>query len=278
VHNRSFTLFDRDNRPTADLLTALAALGIGATTLPDIDDALQFKFFQKAGQKPLERWELKPIDGLPDVATVRSLLSPLGFITQTEPRKRQYLYAVWPGALLPRVGVRLQDLIRVWEAGVRWDVTVVHAGKRALMPDKESPVISKQLGFTTSDAITYPTDVQTEFDQMGWLYRNMSNLPVGLQKTDWQFINCPPNGDKRPSTEDVTRHWLKDQPKPGSLLVSSGAPYGMAQGFAFDLFMSEDDGWTIDVFGHEAPTTLTSELFCRELAGSVNRLRKIRNV
>lgn len=75
----------------------------------------------------------------------------------------------------------------------------------------------------------------------------------------------------RPNTEDTILHWLEtEKPEPGSMLVSSGAPYGMAQDEAFQALLGPL-GFSIETFGHVAPN-LPIENFMREVAGCVNRI------
>ena len=80
----------------------------------------------------------------------------------------------------------------------------------------------------------------------------------------------------RPTTEDTVLEWLKSNPKPGPVLLSSGAPYGMAMDEAFWMLL-EPHGFTVETFGHAAPD-LPIENLMREVAGTVNRIRRARNL
>ena len=60
------------------------------------------------------------------------------------------------------------------------------------------------------------------------------------------------------------------------MLVSSGAPYGMAQDEAFWMILAPHKH-TVETFGHAAPE-FPVETLMREVAGCVHRIRRARHV
>lgn len=294
---RSQLLFDAENRPTEAFAHFLRDVQIPGEDLATIDAALQQRFFQKgADGQPLERWELQEVGISCPPEQFRRHLENCGFGLETIPSKWQYAYAAWPGALLLRVVARLQDLIKTWTNGFRWNETIVFGGKRPLQTDRETPreaysLLDKAYDIPDAEESRFVATeskpeltflihgVRTELDMMRWIWKH-ADMPQELRDTA-VFVDAPmkppatPGGNPvRPSTEDTIREWLGSNPAPGSFLLSSGAPYGMAQDEAFWMLL-EPRGYTVETFGHAAPE-LGIEVFMREVAGTVNRIRRAR--
>lgn len=273
---RSILLFN-NTVPTEQFQDFLNMVGIPGANIWEIDTALQDRFFQKNGDgTPKERWELSSVSVPCTETEVRNALVPLGFIARSVPQKHFYRYSAWPGALLPRAATRLSDLARAWhEYGTKFEQLVVFGGKRPILPDKENPAIARQLPFMWQDRFESFDSVVTELDLMKWLWCNME-LPEGLRAVPTTFVDAPMKEvhgkPVRPNTEDTINCWLATKPVEGSILVSSGAPYGMAQDEAF-ASLCEPHGFTVETFGHECPD-LPLENIMREVAGTVNRIAK----
>ena len=289
---RSFLLFGSDNRPTEAFAAFLRDVQVPGNDLTSIDTALQKRFFQKdpVTQQPLERWELKEVEVSCPPDRIRQYLAACGFLDESKPSANLYDYGAWPGALVPRATVRLKDLVGAWKNGVQWDKTVAFSGKRELQKDKEGyeqccAAAEIKSGDKGSHIWWNRVKPETEREMMLFLYRYYSPAhyyyDTGFPFLGIEFINAPmkPPVKKggppvRPTTEDTIREWLRSDPKPGSVLLSSGAPYGMAQDEAFWMLL-EPHGFTVETFGHAAPD-LPIENFMREVAGCVNRIRKAR--
>lgn len=284
----SSVLFHENGRPTAWFADFLRDVGISGETLPGIDSELQRKFFQKGPDgQPLERWELKEMAiPCPQVKFWRHL-TLCGFTAQRIPEKWDYLHAVWPGALLSRMCVRLQDLVAAWESGVRWQETVILGGKRPLMDSETAesllPFVSD--GFLAEhDLMSFAhKNIGTEIDAMIWLWEKcvmpgeLRDMPFRLTMTPMKPAASPGGKPIRPNTEDTIHEWLQADPQPGSVLISSGMPWGVAQRIAFQTIL-EPLGFTVETFGHAAPAHITNEAFMREVAGAVNRIRRARGL
>lgn len=267
--------------PTAGFRKFLEDIDVPGRNLLEIDAALQQRFFQKkpGTNEPLERWELGRVEVSCPPARFRRHLEWCGFTDKTIPQYWEYVYAAWPGALAVRAGARLADLIEAWESGVRWKETIVLGGKRPLQ-EKETP---REAMFTGGLGRGFDMDMpltsyglKTELDMMRWLWTTCT-LPSGLRDTQVVFVDAPmkppatPGGQPvRPNTEDTIREWLKSKPSSNDLLLSSGAPYGMAQDEAFWRLLVMH-GIAVETFGHAAPE-LAPEVFMREVAGTVHQI------
>lgn len=283
---RSSLLFGSDNRPTEAFAAFLHDVQVPGDGLVSVDTALQKRFFQKGPDgSPLERWELKEVEMRCPKERILQHLAACGFFAGTQPERMVYDRAAWPGALVIRAAARLQDLFDACKHGVRWLETIVFGGKRPLQPDKESfEKCCETLDIGGAELVAarmWWEDInpQTELDMMKWILR-VSTLPDYFPETI--FIDAPMKPPikeggppVRPSTEDTIQTWLQNNPTPGSMLLSSGAPYGMAQDEAFWMLL-EPHGHTVETFGHEAPADLPIENFMREVAGCVSRIRKAR--
>lgn len=294
---RSSLLFDLDNRPTEAFIALLRNVQVPGDDLPSIDAVLQARFFQKNPDgSPKERWELDKVHINCPLERIKEHLAACGFLNKTEPigyyqgneyvhRYTRYDYAAWPGALVTRAVIRLNDLIDAWKSGVRWRQTIVFGGKRPLQSDKENlGACCKALGIKEENLLEaahcnwQSINPQTELDMMKFVL-GMQELPDYFAEVI--FVDAPMNPPVkeggppvRPTTEDTVLEWLRNNPKPGSVLLSSGAPYGMAMDEAFWMLL-EPHGFTVETFGHAAPDLPTENLM-REIAGTVNRIRRAR--
>lgn len=293
---RSALLFGVDNRPTWAFAAFLRDVQVPGRDLIAIDYALQDRFFQKdkiTGQ-PLERWELSEVNVSCPPNQFRRHLAACGFLLSTEPEKKEYLRAAWPGALVVRAGARLADLFGAWKSGVRWNEIVVFGGKRELQGPKEN-LMTYCFAVHPNAANVYgdglkklwrSNEPKTELQMIRFLWEaaclcyadstgeEMWKLPIIFVDAPMKPPATPGGKEQRPTTEDTIAEWLRMQPTPGSMLVSSGAPYGMAQDEAFQVLLTPH-GHTVEMFGHSAPE-LPVENFMREVAGCVNRIRKAR--
>lgn len=280
-------LFEQNNKPTERFARFLRDIGIPGSDLNGIDAALQARFFQKkaGSNEPLERWELQAVETHCPEAKILEHLSDLGFLEQAMPTQQTYDRAAWPGALAVRAGARLFDLIAAWRSGVRWRETVVFTGVRPLEQSKEGWEEVLKAVRMTGRVVPPDTDwfqiAPTEEAMMYYMWC-IADLPDELRALPVQFVSAPmkpnpkPNGPPiRPNSEDPVHLWLTvHQPAPGSMLFSSGAPYGMAQNEAMWMILGPL-GHEIETFGHGSPC-LPVENMMREVAGTVNRIRRAR--
>jgi hypothetical protein len=214
-------------------------------------------------------------------------------VTATKPSQKVYDYAAWPGALAPRAAARFFDLAHVWTLPCEWRQTIIFGGKRTLQPEKENYEHCLQ-AFTGTKEFSHfrksweNINPQTELDMMRWGLNTQYIMEASLDHpnrwwtgSNFVFVDAPMKpaakeggAPERPNTEDTIVEWLKSNPTPGSMLVSCGAPYGMAIDEAFRMLL-EPRGFTVETFGHAAPD-LPLEVFMREVAGCVHRIRRSR--
>ena len=287
---RSSLLFGSDNHPTEVFAAFLLDVQVPGDDLPSIDAALQARFFQRNPDgSSKERWELDKVQVNCPHERIKQHLAVCGFLNETKPSVKECPYAAWPGALVTRAAARLFDLIQAWTDGVQWEQTIVFGGKRPLQSDKESyEECCKALNVDHRNEdvqlswrhINPGTGTpQTELSMMCWVWHNIPKPRNCME--DGIFVDAPMKPPVkeggppvRPTTEDTVQEWLRSNPKPGLVLLSSGAPYGMAMDEAFWMLL-EPHGFTVETFGHAAPD-LPIENFMREVAGTVNRILRAR--
>lgn len=294
--SRSDLLINTDNNATQPFRDFLALVGIEAVGLAEINAALQQRYFKTDSQtgRPLERWEY---DGplfstVPD--DVRDALAACGFVNAEVPRQKEYTYYAWPGALAVRAAARMFDLIDAWKVhGVRCEQLVAFGGKRPLQlesvggkPAVEGlEAILKLLHADHDDPAVLSTiqvhTLGTELQMMEFMWDvacTQGDVPQEFKRVPALFVDAPmkQEGEKqvRPNTEDTILEWLKGDPKPGSILLSSGAPYSTAQEEAFRMLLPA--GFTVETFGHGVPAELKAVNMFREVAGAVYRIKRNR--
>lgn len=280
---RSANLF-QNGRPTERFARFLKDIKIGGGTLPEINAALQAAFVPKKDDgQAVERWNLpKLLETFPEHA-IREHLGALGFLYKTTPQKTHYRRAGWPGAKVIRAGARLLDLVEAFKAGVRWDELIVFTGDRPLDTDETFLKARESVNDTSPWGGTDDWDWEhtntTEGSMMASLWL-MCNMPSEMRAIPIRYVNAPmkPNpkgGDPiRPNSEDPVHLWLKQhEPDPGSMLFSSGAPYGAAQDEAMWMILGPL-GHEIETFGHAVPPQLGLEVLLREVAGTVYRINR----
>jgi hypothetical protein len=292
--SRSQLLFDNSNRPTPWFARFLHDLQIPGATLRQINRQLQARFFQKDEQgHPLERWDLRTVQvDCPKPVLLRHL-KLCGFWDETVPSEEWYDYAAVPGALISRARVRMANLVEAWVSGVRWDRTVIFGGARDLQlkdekdsskPGRESEEVLKNWELARKDWLPPAKLPATEHEMLEWIYSQVE-MPVQMQVLRVTFVNAPMKEVRdsegkvvrkdRPTTEDPILLWLESKPEPGTMLISSGAPYQMAQEAAYETLLGPK-GFEIEMFGHRCPDSLSTELLMREVAGAVNRIYRAR--
>lgn len=293
---RSSLLFDELHFPTNQFSSFLRAIGITHGSIQYIDDELQRLFFPKKGDgQPAERWELGSVTVPCTRNEFRRHLAACGFLLETDPEIKQFQYADWPGALLPRAVARLCDLLRAWCDGVRWEQTVVYGGKRPLQQSEDCGSFLVALGATKAKSEDFvaayriwdKSQPKTELELMRCIWEGAEVLKMihpALSSIPITFVDAPmkpalTEGGPlvRPNTEDTINAWLATRPETGTHLLSSGAPYGMAQDEAFQMILGPK-GHEIYTFGHAAPSDLPPENFMREVAGAVHRIRAARGL
>ncbi len=201
--------------PSQPLLSLLSLLNIKHDgSLKSIVDATQKEWLRAPGT---ERWQMDEI-AIAKRDELIQLLNTLGCIEEVTPSRMEYDYALVLGAATPRVQLRFNYLITLWNSGVRFKTIVFLGGQRPLDP--------------TVDAIawdqTAPTPT-TEYDMMRYVFEH-TKLPEGFDQLPIIFVNTPmqstPDGKiRRPNTFDIVQQWISSNPIPGTCLAVSNQPY-----------------------------------------------------
>ncbi|MGB1272558.1 MAG: hypothetical protein ACPG5T_10835 [Endozoicomonas sp.] len=218
---------------------------------------------RKPGQ---ERWEV------PDLNITRTtrqnafqLLEKLGMVQEILPTRNQYQYALLLGATVPRMQRRLNELLKLWQQGIRFEQLVFLVGQRPLQPDIDLPT-----QFTLR-AINNAADVNslpaTETEGAKMIY-SATLLPNDLKRIPVLFVDTPrywrENGWQRPNTRDTLKQWVSSKPIPGSTLVLSDQPHSHYQK---EVVRQElPDGFSVDLAAHQADPDARLVLYLDALA------------
>ncbi|MFK0569667.1 hypothetical protein [Endozoicomonas sp.] len=200
---------------------------------------------RKPGQ---ERWELPELD-IPaeKKSRVFELLEKLGLMASVVPTGKHYDSVLFLGATVPAMKHRLDNLIHLWNEGVRFRRLIYLVGQRPLDPTTDH---LKLLAILPEDQHSKTLDPYpfTETEAAMMLHQ-LAPMPAAMKALPIEFIDTPRkwrNGYwHRPNTRDTLKHWKKNSPSPGSTLVISGQPYGnyqkevvrqeLPEGFLVDL-------------------------------------------
>jgi len=294
---RSQLFFQPNDKPTLALAAVLREVRLhDCNSLTEIDDALQEHFFPKKDGKPLERWEL-PTLSLEDSPLLRHALEDLGLVQATAAQHPSYCYAGWIGATLPAVRKRLFDLVCEWNRGVRWNALILLGSARPfgsvpgenlkdLCDSAKSPLGFREdwkPGNTPISECGMMRTVLYQCQLPPMMAVNMIEVEapmVRLYESDGSPIFDPDTQrtkTRRPDTEDVFRAWFAKNPTPGTMLLSSYAPYGPAQDVAAWM-IGGPRGFTFETIGQGADPQLTLERYMREIAVTVHRIRRSRGL
>lgn len=212
-------VLDEQGNPSPALLQLLSVSGIKHDgSLASMVKETQATWLRKDG---IERWDIVDSNDL-DRDLFFTLFNQLGIVEQIRPQNKNYEYALWFGSAYPNAENRLDDLVDLWNQGVRFKTLAVLTGARPLTQAEIDAVATKyQL---TQDA--YP---KTEADMIQ-LVLGKTQISDDMKKVPVTFINVPmqknAKGDLvRPTTADTVNFWLANKPTPGNCIAISNQPY-----------------------------------------------------
>ncbi len=245
----SLYILDSKSNPSPQLLDLLTATDVKHDgTLTGIVRATQFSQNEGGWLRTLgkERWEVKEVFS-EKREQLMAILDKLGVIQEIEPTDICYDYAVILGATVHRVRSRLQHLVELWKKGVRFGSIVVLTGQRLLDPGLESPkeLLNKNnTMFPFKHGWQSTGDLPTAEAGMTKLVFEQSPLPAEWDNLSITFIDTPKQQTldgklRRPNTQESIMHWLKTNPKAGSILAISNQPYVHYQDSAFRCFLPD---------------------------------------
>lgn len=197
-----------------------------------------------------ERWQLKDLD-IDQNTHQKALrqLRKLDFVDEIKPKHEQYDYALLPGATIPRMQQRLENLISLWEKGIRFAKIIVTVGLRPVTPDVDKiDWITHKTSGSNPHKDAFPT---TELEGAEMLFI-ATKMPEAMRQLPVEFIPTPRywenNRWHRPNTRQTIATWNKTRPKPGSVLVLSEQPSAHYQ---------------MEVIRQELPDTFSVDLAAR---------------
>ena len=249
-------LFDEKMRPRENLLRILTLTGMESsaeTSLDQINAWAQQNLLRQG-----ERWEVQTERFEPLRPLILPLLKETGFVDARLPQFAEYQGALVQGALLPRVRLRMHELVQQWKRGVRFPKLYFLSGERPLEPKYES-------GWSES-----ATSPKNEWEMIQWVWEQ-AQIPEEMRKgVEVYFIKTPmkkdPASEKllRPNNEDTVETWLATRPPPGRYLVVTNAPFTNRQDVVTRMIAPEDYGF--DTIGPAASPEEKIAIFLDELA------------
>ncbi len=223
--------------PQPELVSTLSEL----MKLLDIPHKKTLRSTIKASQvwrrKPdQERWEVPDLQLTPEKQQkVMKLLSKLGLTNEIMPEPKQFRYAVILSGTAPRMRFRLQQLVKNWQAGVRFDNIIFLTSQRILNPeiDEIDELVVSTIGShrTTSEkAKALPA---TEFEAARMVFLS-TPMPDEMKKLKIHYTSTPRDWTgsrwQRKNTRQGIQDWLSTHPEAGSVLIVSNQPHVLYQG------------------------------------------------
>ncbi|MFI0434937.1 MAG: hypothetical protein ACH350_04310 [Parachlamydiaceae bacterium] len=276
-------LFDEHGQPRVKLLQLLECVGMEPLhptekAVIQINDWAQKHLLRKG-----ERWqeqtdrfeELKP--------KIKPLLTELGFVDATFPRFKEYQGAIVHGALLPRVRLRLHDLVQQWKMGVRFSRLYFLSSERPLDIQQEN---DKSFLDDTRSLLKIKKDwlpplefpkTESEMTRLVW---EQSDIPEEMRNNvEVCFVNASMKKDSkgektiRPTTDETVEAWLKTSPPIGRYLAITNAPYTNRQDFVIRSLSPPEYGF--DTVGSAASEQEKMAIFLDELARFIFQTKQI---
>lgn len=261
----SEVLFNQDGKPKPKLRQILKILGMqhpSKKSMEEINAWAQDNLLRKG-----ERWQKQTNRFEPLRKKIQPLLTDLGFIKGRSAHFQEYIGAIVHGALLPRVRIRLDYLVKQWKAGIRFPDIYFLSGERPLDPqhehqdalinDKNSPLKIRK----DWKLLDIPK-TECEMIQLIW---NQTELPEDMkQQVNVHFINAPMKNNVRPTTDDTVETWLKIAPSAGNYLAVTDSPYINRQDVVIRTVSPQKYGF--DTVGPDVYSELKMAIVLDELA------------
>ena len=245
----------------APLLNLQKDIGYPATW-PSWNQAIDSfaRFARKPGQ---ERWHLKD----PDITKnkrdqINKDLAELGFIHAVKPSHTHYQAAVITGGAVPRMILRIEYLISLWQQGIRFDQIILIAGQRPLEDFDNLAYELKHLQSENKVASlqTGPKNIpQHEAEAQRLLYQ-LYNKPAAMTKIPVDAEDTPRRWDPisqiwiRPSTRDTFSQLIKTHKRIDHFLIVTSQPYVLYMDTVYkNQLINLTKPPKIDVVGPPAP-------------------------
>ncbi len=181
-----------------------------------------------------ERWEMKAIQTSP-ITKEKAMenLRHIGLVDEIKPEGKSYNYVLLLGATAPTMQRRLDQVISLWESGIRFENLVFLVSQRPLIDDVDQVESLIKRTVTTGPLPKTRPNTETEAAKMIW---QNSDIPAAMRHCNTVFIDTPRrllnnNEWQRANTKDTLNQWLQpsNKVKPGSALVISDQPHANYQ-------------------------------------------------
>lgn len=208
VNAEAYTLIDRQNHPSDDLMQLFQTLSIPMENDPAaINDYMQTHFLRKSTE---ERWEMSPSIYESHWEEILPIFQRLGMADPIPPSQSHYHYVILNGQNIPGMQKQIEYLLNLWNRGdLTFDHVVFLTGQRPLaIVDGNDSLFSQAA--TESEAAQILSETYL--------------TPKGIS---WEIIAAPMHSasGKRPTTEDTIQAWLESSPRPDSVLMISINPF-----------------------------------------------------
>lgn len=225
-----------------DLVTSLSLLldELGVPHSQDLNAICNAS--QRWRRKPdQERWEIQDIK-MDDQRhqKVMALLEKLGLVNELKPSPQQYEYALLLGATIPRMEARLNQLVKLWNEGTRFNQIIFLVAQRPLTADIDQvdTLIGRMIGKEASEKERQNARPQTETEGALMVFK-ATNMPDDMRKIPVLYIDTPRywHNDhwQRANTRDTLKKWMEEykapagKPAGGKTLVVSDQPHSLYQ-------------------------------------------------
>ena len=203
-----------------------------AMNLESITEASQ-RWRRKPGQ---ERWEMPDIKlDFKQQERIMELLRKLELVSELRPKSKQFEYALLLGATVPRMENRLQQLIKLWVDGVRFNEIIFLVGQRPLTPgiDQVDTLVTRVLGKDATDEARKNARPMTETEAAHLVYQ-VADMPEDMRKVPIHYVDTPrlwqDDHWRRANTRDTLKKWMEQKNnEPSKTLVVSDQPHSLYQ-------------------------------------------------
>ncbi len=233
--NRTQTMYGDFTQQDLFAVMTLTNVSTQETSLAAVVKNTQAAWLRKPGT---ERWEVEKV-----YEDKRNELLPLfeqmHLVNAIIASALTYKYALFLGATVASMIIRMQTLLDLLASGVQVEEIVVLVGQRQLT-DFEKEEAKKR----------WNVEIQTETDAARYIFKDHHvtqkiTFIDAPQKLNAQGILC------RPTTEDTVKGWLQLNPTPGSIVAISSQPVCNYQKMVLRTMLPKE--FTVEAIGIQAP-------------------------
>lgn len=265
IDDRAFLLIDDEQNLRKPLSELIELTGLGqAVTLTDAVTKTQSSWLRPEGTERIHLWE-QYTEKLP---VMLEHFASLGLVDQVLPRKQAYDYVIILGSMYGDFSRRLLFLEQLVLAGLTCKKLGLLGSHRPLERQHELEPMMRDQAFAKLPL--------TEIEMMSAIFEK-SSLSLKLKGSEIIHIASPmktlENGSiARANTLDTVEDFLRNNKKPGSVLVISSQPYVLRQHLVVASVLTTP--WQVETVGPRAETRIPTTVYLDELARSLFELQK----